>query len=222
MQSKVIARSVENDIELLLRESCINGRTECELIINGIFIMATYNHLSSELLVRNSLTYSDKQENLFVLIGGLGMGFSVREACLLKGIQKIDVVEKQSSIIEWNGHFLSSYNGSCLQDRRVDIIRDDFYDYIMRTDQKYDLITMDIDNGPMMLVESKNLRVYKTDFFEHIKTCLSPGGVFAIWSCNKDQALSDGLSNVFNHCTFEEATEEHSGQMVPYYLYFAY
>lgn len=216
-----VAECRENGIDFLLRRVPIDDRLEYELTINGVFIMASYNHLSSELLVRSAPKYMDADADLHILIGGLGMGYTVSEACSLESVTKVDVVEKHSIVVDWNREYLSEGNKNCLDDPRVRVILSDFYLYILNTEQKYHLICMDIDNGPMMLVEETNLRVYHREFFQQIKPHLQPGGVFAVWSCNPDPELEEELGNVFTSCTVEEVYEVHQGAEVPYYIYFA-
>ena len=91
-----------------------------EIIFNGTFLMATYNGESEKLLVRWAIkeAYSPKR----VLIGGLGVGFSLAEALNHKTIEKITVVEIESKIIEWNRLYFSTYSNYALNDPRVDVI----------------------------------------------------------------------------------------------------
>src|SRR5690554_5996871 len=99
----------------------MDGKKEYELVINGVFIMASYNSLSSKLLVRNAV---DKLniENSSLLIGGLGLGYSLKEACSLgKKIGQITVVECNSAVIECNLTVLNGLNGKYLSDDRVEL-----------------------------------------------------------------------------------------------------
>lgn len=218
---QTLAQCQENGLDFQLRKVAIDGRSEYELTINGVFIMASYNHLSSELLIRSAPKYLHTDQDVHILIGGLGMGFTVNEACSLRSAAKIDVVEKHSAVVNWNQQHLAECNQCCLDDPRVQVILSDFYTYILDTEQKYHLICMDIDNGPMMLVEENNLRVYNREFFQKVQQHLCTGGVFAVWSCNPDPELEKELASVFTDCTVEEVYEIHQGEEVPYYLYFA-
>ena len=216
---KLAASTKEADNELQLWEHTVDGKTEYEMVINGVFIMATYNFLSSELLVRNTvkdMIAADKK----ILIGGLGFGFSLREACRHgKKIKEIYVVEYSPAVIEWNHTYLHDLNGRYLESRKVHVIRDDFISYVMDTEVKFDAICMDIDNGPMLLIHEENSRAYTTGFFSRIKEILNTDGLFSVWSGNKDPQLYDDIVRVFGNCTMEEAIENHFGKDVTYYLY---
>jgi spermidine synthase len=218
---RLIDEQNDRGARLQLWEHIINGHHEMEMIIDGVFIMASYNHLSSELLIRNAMKHFQTVKDINILVGGLGMGFTVKEACSYPGIEKVDVVEIQPAVVKWNHEHFINFNGGCLNDNRVKIIIDDFYDYVTGTDKRYDLISMDIDNGPMMLVKANNERVYNLGFFERIKEIMKPKGIFVIWSCNEEPGLLEQTRQIFKTCYMEEVIEEHSNRQVPYYLYFA-
>ena len=217
---ELIAEQRNKGSELQLWTNIMDGDLEYELVVNGVFIMATYNRLSSELLVRHGIKGAVPKEKLKVLIGGLGMGFSVREACLFPRVDKIDVVEIEPAIASWNRTYLKDINQKCLSDPRVHVNIADFFQFVMNTSHKYHIICMDIDNGPMMLAKESNHRVYRKSFFQRINDILKPGGVFGVWSCNPDQNLIREGESVFPQCTMETVWEEHQGRQVPYCLYY--
>ncbi len=221
MNRRMVAKENYGGTELQLWENYVNGRWEYEMIINGVFIMASYNAHSSKLLFRRAIERKKPAEDIRVLIGGLGMGFTVKEACSFPGVNGIDVVEIEPVIMEWNRRYFRDYNGNCLNDRRVRVVPGDFYDYVMRAGQPYDIITMDIDNGPAMLVREGNHRVYSPDFFRRIKEILRPGGIFVIWSCTEEPNLAARLRETFTECQVEQVAENHGGRDWPYYLYLA-
>lgn len=218
---RLITQQIDRGAQLQLWEHFIDGQIEFEMIINGVFIMASYNHLSSELLVRNPMKYFNNHSNVNILVGGLGMGFTVKEACSFGEVGEIDVVEIQPAIVNWNREYLNEFNGSCLNDSRVNIVIDDFHNYVTKTDKCYDIISMDIDNGPMMLVKMENKRVYNLDFFRRMKEIMKPQGIFVIWSCNSEPELLEQIGLVFDCCYVEEVMEEHHHQTISYFLYFA-
>lgn len=219
MARKVLASHTSGSSEIVLWENDMDGMREYELVINGVFIMASYNHLSSELLVRNVMKPGADRR---VLIGGLGMGYTVKEACSCQDIVQVDVVEIEPVIIAWNRTWFKNINRDCLADERVKVIEADFYDYVRHCENYYDLVSMDIDNGPMMLVNDHNSRVYRSEFFREISELLKPGGIFAIWSCDHDADLASEAAEVFRECQVHEVTEEHNGHKIPYYIYFCY
>lgn len=216
---KKLASQPQENGELQLFVHHMDGKEEYELVTGGVFVMATYNALSSMLLVRNAAARCSKS-NARLLIGGLGFGYSIAEALALPQIEQVDVVELTPEIIQWNQTLLSHVNGALLSDARVVTIEGDFVHYVQQTEKTYDLICMDIDNGPMLLVHPGNERAYSTDFFRRVAKVLRPGGVFGIWSCNADDDLKEAMARVFSCTSVDVVMENHRGRDVPYYLYY--
>lgn len=219
---EIIKRIEKGNEVIQLQKRVVDGEQCIELIINGIFIMASYNALSSKLLVTNSIKKIKKNKDVSVLIGGLGMGYTVNEATTFDQITKIDVVEIKEDIINLNKNLLSEINGNCLFDQRVVTINDDFFNYISTTSRKYDIISMDIDNGPMQLVYKKNNRVYTTIFFKDIKSHLNKDGIFVVWSCNETKTLQATMHKCFGNAELQIIRENHMGTLFDYFLYFSY
>ncbi|MBR5429711.1 MAG: hypothetical protein IK116_04210 [Firmicutes bacterium] len=218
--SEVLARLGTGDKEVQLQKSLLDGKWQYELIVNGVFIMASYNDLSSRLLVRLPLQEEDWQgEPVRLLVAGLGLGYTVQEACRFPEIRAIDVVEINENVIELNRSLLAEENGHCLSDPRVRVTAADFFDYISACEARYDLICMDIDNGPMQLARSENSRVYLRDFFRQVRTRLLPGGMFWVWSCGESFQLLRDLERVFDTAGERVIWEEAGGRSTPYYLY---
>jgi len=205
--------------ELQLWEHVIDGQREHELVMNGVFLMASYNRNSSEELVRTLLERLNGKRNVSVLIGGLGMGFSAREACRDANVARVDIVEISPVIVAWNRGTLVEHNGRCLADKRVNVIVEDLYSFVSRTGETYDVIAMDIDNGPALLVREENQRVYSPGFFTRVKAILARGGAFAVWSCSKDAGLEEAGRQVFPICEMETVLEQHNERRFTYFLY---
>ena len=187
-----------------------------EIIFNGTFLMATYNGESEKLLVRWAIkeAYSPKS----VLIGGLGVGFSLAEALNHKTIEKITVVEIESKIIEWNRLYFSTYSNYALNDPRVDVINADFVDWILNSKEKYDVICLDIDNGPDWVVMDKNNTLYShTGLFNLIKH-INKSGVISFWSASKSDNFERILKKHFNSIIVEEVSLKRG---YPDYVYIA-
>lgn len=89
MERLLIEEQRNEETELQLWENWLNGKREWEVVVNGVFIMSTYNSLSSEILVRSGLARIAAPSPWQVLIGGLGMGFSVQEACQNVLVQQV-------------------------------------------------------------------------------------------------------------------------------------
>jgi hypothetical protein len=118
-----------------------------------------------------------------VLIGGLGMGFTLKRTLELIGRPAtVEVAELVPEIIEWNRTFLAEHNGPILADERTKIYRGDLFDCLAeRGKTTYDAILIDIDDGPDMLITQGNARLYSPGFLARIRDALAPGGCVAYW-----------------------------------------
>ena len=218
-ERKLIAETGEEGQERQLWAQEINGVTEYEMVVNGVFLMSSNQAETERLLVRRGIEIAGCRQG-DILIGGLGMGFSVREACENgSSPASIDVVEIDPVVFTWNLHLIDR-NRAYLADPRVALIQDDFVHFVRKTKKKYHVICMDIDNGPMLLVYEKNEYAYSPAFFMRVRKVLRENGVFAIWSGNADDRLYKDMSASFRECRVEEVYQDMQGKPISYYLYF--
>jgi spermidine synthase len=169
-----------------------------EIIFNGVFLMASYNELSEKELAYLAIEpLASKRQDIRVLIGGLGIGYTLRAALDFNGVQAVDVVEIEEYIISWAKSLFSELNHHACSDPRVHIIRMDLGDYILKTEKTYDVIILDVDNGPTWLALGSNQRLYQKPALFKIKDLLSNGGVFIVWAAQKCAAFQKRLEGVF-------------------------
>jgi len=118
-----------------------------------------------------------------VLIGGLGLGFTLKRTLELVGNPAtVDVAELMPPLIEWNRTFLVEYNGPLLEDPRTKIIQGDLYDIVSgKNSGSYDSLLLDIDNTPDDLITSGNSRLYTPEFLQKLKRVITPKGCIAYW-----------------------------------------
>jgi len=129
-----------------------------------------------------------------VLIGGLGMGFTLRAALAhLPGSSRITVGELVPEIVTWARGPLAHLFGDSLDDPRVTIAMRDVYELIAGGRAAYDAILLDVDNGPDGLIHAANDRLYGRQGLDAAYAALKPGGVLAIWSAYPDKAFTDRL-----------------------------
>jgi spermidine synthase len=129
-----------------------------------------------------------------LLIGGYGMGFTLRAALQALGPQaRVTVAELVPEIIDWARGPMAALTAGCLEDRRVVLVEDDVSWLIGGAAEEYDAILLDVDNGPDGLTRQDNNRLYTKSGLRTAMAALRPGGVLAIWSAGPDQAFTRRL-----------------------------
>lgn len=132
---------------------------------------------------------------LQVLIGGYGMGFTLRAALgRLDARAHVTVAELVPEIIEWARGPMVTLTAGCLDDPRVTLCEQDVATVIANGSASYDAILLDVDNGPDGLVRLANDRLYTRSGLALAKAALRPGGVLAIWSAAPDAAFARRLA----------------------------
>jgi spermidine synthase len=129
-----------------------------------------------------------------VLIGGLGMGFTLRKAlAVLRPDAAITVAELVPEVVVWARGALSAIHGDSLTDPRVTIFEGDVADLIVPAKARYDAILLDVDNGPEGLMRAANDDLYDDYGLAQARTALQPGGVLAVWSSDPHPAFTKRL-----------------------------
>jgi spermidine synthase len=130
-----------------------------------------------------------------LLIGGYGMGFTLRAALASLGpAAAVTVAELVPEILDWARDPMRDLTGGCLADRRVRIVEADVAALIADGQGSWDAILLDVDNGPDGLTRPGNDRLYSQSGLEAAKAALRPGGVLAIWSAAPDPGFSRRLA----------------------------
>lgn len=131
-----------------------------------------------------------------LLIGGYGMGFTLRAALAALGPgARVTVAELVPEIIAWARGPMAVLTAGCLDDPRVDLVAGDVADAIAAGTGRYDAILLDVDNGPDGLVRAANDRIYAPAGLARAKAALRPGGVLAIWSAAPDARFTRRLKD---------------------------
>lgn len=179
-----------------------------EIIANGCFLMDTSDGRSERLLIDaayEALAAAGKVDPT-LLIGGLGVGFSLARAAANPRWRHIAVVEREQAIIDWHRTGpLGQISGDALADPRSVILHTDLVDYLRTTTDRYDALCLDIDNGPDWTVTDDNENLYSAAGLAACQGRLEPGGVLAVWSAQPSPAFEDALRNAgFTGVTTEE------------------
>jgi spermidine synthase len=126
-----------------------------------------------------------------VLIGGLGMGFTLRAALSAFGADaRIVVAELTPAVVRWARGPMAELFGGCLDDPRVEMVEADVAKLIRAAKPRYDAILLDVDNGPEAMTQSANDDLYSLRGLAAARAALSPGGVLAVWSQGPDRAFA--------------------------------
>ncbi len=129
-----------------------------------------------------------------LLIGGLGMGFTLRAALAVLGSDaRIMVAELVPAVIAWARGPMADIFGDSLDDPRASIREADVVDVIRSHDSAFDAILLDVDNGPEGLIRKANDALYDLKGLKAIRRALRPGGVLAVWSSGPNPLFSKRL-----------------------------
>ncbi|MET7752199.1 spermidine synthase [Micromonospora sp. NPDC005367] len=191
----VVDRVVTDRGELVLRRCA----EHLEIISNGVFLMDTRAGSSERLLVRESLALVPAGAR--ILIGGLGVGFSLAEAAASQVPAEIVVVEIEPTLIEWHRDMLAPFSAHALEDARVRVVNDDIVRWLGTTDEVFDAICLDVDNGPDWTVFQHNATLYDDHGLALLRERLTDGGVLAAWSASASPAYATRLAAVIGPVT---------------------
>ncbi|MDV9174759.1 spermidine synthase [Streptomyces sp. W16] len=167
-----------------------------QIIANGCFLMDTSDGRSERLLVDAAYAALDGRSEPDVLIGGLGVGFSLAHAAADPRWGRITVVEREPAIVEWHRSGpLSALSAPALADPRTDIVKTDLVAFVNETCATFDALCLDIDNGPGWTVTDSNDNLYSPAGLASCARVLRSGGVLAVWSAQPSPEFERTLWN---------------------------
>lgn len=167
-----------------------------QIIANGCFLMDTSDGRSERRLVDAALEALDGRGEPSVLIGGLGVGFSLAHAAADPRWGRITVVERERAIIDWHREGpLAELSAQALADRRAEIVETDLVAFVNETCDTFDALCLDIDNGPDWTVTEGNHGLYSAAGLASCARALRPGGVLAVWSAQPSPEFEGSLWN---------------------------
>ena len=168
--------------------------------VNGHELMHSKRHESELELARLGCSHLSQRKSPRVLIGGLGMGYTLRETInLLSSNADVTVCELLDVVVDWNREFLGELNGRPLNDRRVTLEQCDVVELIKRSQHSFDAIMLDIDNGPQAVTDSGNARLYGREGIKSCRRALRKGGYLSVWSAEP----SKDFEKLLMKCGFE-------------------
>ncbi len=212
-----MASSERGDVLLRRRES--DGALE--LRVNGVFMMDDRETGTERLLAELALEaaavpaeagcearFGDAARGhgrgsagrgLTVLVGGLGLGFTLAAVLNDDRVDRVIVAEIEPSLVSW--HKQGIVPGSDIGDHRVEVVIGDVRDVVSGVAAHIiDVLLLDVDNGPDTLVHSGNADIYRVSFLLTCREALRERGLLAIWSADSSRSLSESVSDVFGRC----------------------
>ncbi|MDR7303040.1 spermidine synthase [Haloactinomyces albus] len=225
MDSGRVARAVSERGEIVLTRR--SGDGALELRVNGVFVMDTVHTSTERLLATTTLDayYAAAHVRsgtapVRTLIGGLGLGFTLREVLADRRVTRVLVAEIEPALVDWHRRGFVPDTAAAIGDERVELVTGEITDIIAeQVSSSWEAILLDVDNGPGYLVYEANAAVYRRDFLTACHRTLAPHGITAIWSADPAPELDTVMREVF--AAVEELTIPVTlgGHPTTYHLY---
>lgn len=175
---------------------------EYSIRVDRLELMNSRAHASEEALARLACAALGERAGLRVLVGGLGMGFTLRALLELLGPDaRVEVAEVVPAVVDWNRGLLAHLAGRPLDDPRAAVVVDDVGRVLLSRPAAWDAVLLDVDNGPAAFGRPGNAGLYSPAGLAVAAAALSPGGVLAVWSVDPDASFRRRLWK----CGFEVA-----------------
>lgn len=163
---------------------------------DGVELMSTRRHLSEDKLAEIACAPLATRRGVRVLIGGLGLGFTLREALRHLGPDaEVVVAELVAEVIAWNANPEYALSAEAMADPRVRIMHDDVSNVLRKNVGGFDAIMLDTDNGPEGMIMKENSRLYAVRGIANTMAALRAGGTIAYWSVGDDPDFERSLKN---------------------------
>jgi spermidine synthase len=191
-----------------------------ELRVNGVYVMDTLESSSEVELARTAIRDVDSPRR--ILIGGLGLGFTAREVLADARVEHVVVAEIEESLVRWYRDGTVDHGGAGLDDDRMHVVVAPVQQVVADAPSaSYDVVLLDVDNGPDHLVHDANAGIYEVEFLTQVRRTLRPGGRIAIWSSTRSRALEKRLHEVWGGSELRELPVGLQGREESYWLHLA-
>lgn len=213
-----VARAESDRGEVVLRRRTGEHAADVlELRVNGVFVMDTQETMSEIELAAVALDLVEDPRD--VVVGGLGLGYTTQRVLADPRVERVMVVEIEEALVGWMRDGTVAHGPAVLADKRVHVVNADIATAVAEATSTYDLVLLDVDNGPGHLVHERNAEVYEPPFLEATARVLRPGGALVVWSANPAPQLARALEEVFGNCTENRYDVLLQGRAEQYLLY---
>lgn len=197
-----VARAETERGQVVLRErhDDRDGHGTCalELRVNGVFVMDTQETETERQLASTAL--AEVETPRAVVVAGLGLGFTLRQVLADHRVERVVVVEIEDPIVRWMRDGTIPHGPALLADERVAVVVADLRMAITEArPATYDVVLLDVDNGPGYLVHNGNADLYQRTFLAQVRSILRPGGALVVWSAAEAPTLAEDLRFVFGN-----------------------
>ena len=191
-----------------------------ELRVNGVYVMDSLECSSEVELARAAL--ADVAEPRRVLIGGLGLGYTAHEVLSDARVEEVVVAEIEETLVRWFRDGTVPHGRRYLADDRLHVAVAPVQRVVAEARPgSYDVVLLDVDNGPDFLVHDDNASLYEAEFLDRVRQVLRPGGRVAVWSSTRSAALESSLREVCGRCEVRELPVTLQGREESYWLHLA-
>jgi spermidine synthase len=194
-----VARAETERGEVVLRRRVEDRAADVlELRVNGVFVMDTKETSTEVELAAIALDLVEDPRR--VVIGGLGLGYTAQRVLADPRVELVQVVELESALIGWMRDGTIPHGPGLLADKRLHLVDADIVQAVEEAMSTYDLVLLDVDNGPGHLVHESNAAVYQREFLASTRAVLDPGGALVVWSADPAPDLAPAMESVFGNC----------------------
>jgi spermidine synthase len=198
-----VARAESARGEVVLRERDDEDGTGVpvlELRVNGVFVMDSLETSTEQALATSALSHVEDPRA--VVVAGLGLGYTARQVLTDQRVERLAVVEVEEALVGWMRDGTVPHGPAFLADDRLVVVTADVRQAMAEAaPSTYDLVLLDVDNGPGFLVHDANAGLYREPFLRTVAAVLRPGGAVAVWSASESAELREALDRVFGNAT---------------------
>jgi len=173
--------------------------TVTEVLVNDELLMSSRNNVSEKALASRALGMHEGTEDLHVLVGGLGLGYTAQAALADPRVSRVRVVDRIPVLFDWLAKGLLPLSGELNADPRFETVEGDVYaDLLRASDDRFDAILVDVDHTPRERLDEASAPFYAAEGQRRVARRLRPGGVLGVWSAADDAAFAAVLDEVYD------------------------
>jgi spermidine synthase len=182
------------------------GTIVTEVTLNHEFLMSSLYTDSERALARTAMQMHEG-EDLRVLVGGLGLGYTAHETLLADRVAGVEVVELLPQVIDWLANGLMPLSSELRDERRLVVTQGDVYRRLAGpADDLFDVILIDVDHSPEERLGEGSISFYTTPGLLAVRRHLAADGVLAVWSYAESSPFANALRTVFEQVLVEPVT----------------